>query len=158
MAPMPKVYLETAIPSYLTAWSSRDLVQAAHQQITREWWERRERSDLFISQLVLREAGGGDAKAAELRLDALQGIRMLTLSSAARALAEQRLQGVPLPNNAAADALHIGIATANGMDYLLTWNCAPIANAAMRQRIEAICRGCGYQPPVLCTPEELMED
>jgi hypothetical protein len=77
---------------------------------------------------------------------------------AARALAEQLLQGVPLPDNAAADALHIGIATANGMDYLLTWNCAHIANAAMRQRIEAICRGCGYQPPVLCTPEELMED
>ncbi|MEW6297299.1 MAG: DNA-binding protein, partial [Thermodesulfobacteriota bacterium] len=60
--------------------------------------------------------------------------------------------------NAVADALHIGIATVNGMDYLVTWNCTQIANAALRQRIEAICRAGGYQPPILCTPEELMEE
>ena len=83
---------------------------------------------------------------------------MLALSPAASALAEQLVQQGPLPENAAADALHIGIATVNGMDYLLTWNCAHIANAAMRQRIEAVCRASGYQPPILCTPEELMEE
>jgi hypothetical protein len=45
----PRVYLETTIPSYLTAWPSRDLIRAAHQQITREWWGRRAAYDLFIS-------------------------------------------------------------------------------------------------------------
>ena len=46
----PKVYLETTIPSYLTARPSRDLVTAAHQQITREWWDtRRHAFDLFVS-------------------------------------------------------------------------------------------------------------
>ena len=44
-----KVYIETTIPSYLTAWPSRDLVKAAHQQITRVWWQERERYALFVS-------------------------------------------------------------------------------------------------------------
>ena len=114
---MSKVYLETTIPSYLTAWSSRDLIKAAHQQITREWWQSRARFDLYISQLVLREASGGDVEAASLRLEALKSIPVLALSSAASALAQQLVQQGPLPENAVADALHIGIATVNGMDY-----------------------------------------
>jgi hypothetical protein len=155
---MPKVYLETTIPRSLTAWSSRDLIKAAHQQITREWWQSRARFDLYISQLVLREASGGDVEAARLRLEALRGIPVLALSSAAGALVQQLVRHGPLPDNAVADALHIGIATVNGMDYLVKWNCTQIANAALRQRIEAICRAGGYQPPILCTPEELMEE
>ena len=85
----PKVYLETTIPSYLTAYPSRDLVKAAHQQITREWWQDRARFDLYISQVVLREASGGDAEAARLRLEVLRGIPVLALSPAASRLAQQ---------------------------------------------------------------------
>lgn len=96
--------------------------------------------------------------AANLRLEALKSIPVLALSSAASALAQQLVQQGPLPENAVADALHIGNATVNGMDYLLTWNCTHIANAAIRQRIKAICRANGYQPSILCTPEELMEE
>jgi hypothetical protein len=55
------------------------------------------------------------------------------------------------------DALHIAVATVQGIEYLLTWNCTHIANAAMRPRIEAICRSLGYEPPTICTPQELME-
>ena len=153
-----KVYLETTIPSYLTAWPSRDLVKAAHQQITREWWQTRTRFDLYISQVVLREAGGGDVEAARLRLEVVEGIPVLALSPEASALAQQLLQHGPLPAKAAVDALHIGIAAVNGMDYLLTWNCTHIANAAIRYQIETLCRASGYVPPVLCTPEELMEE
>jgi hypothetical protein len=51
-----RVSLETTVISYLTALPSRDIVQAAHQQITREWWARRSRFELFVSQAVLREA------------------------------------------------------------------------------------------------------
>jgi hypothetical protein len=48
-----RVYLETTVISYLTAVPTRDIVQAAHQQITREWWERRKVFDLFVSQAVI---------------------------------------------------------------------------------------------------------
>lgn len=55
------------------------------------------------------------------------------------------------------DGFHIAVAAVHGMEYLLTWNCTHIANAVMRPRIEAVCRYHGYEPPVICTPQELME-
>ena len=154
----PKVYLETSVISYLTAWPSRDLIKAAHQEITREWWQGRTRFELYVSQVVLREAGGGDPEAARRRLESIADIPVLTASPEASALAQQLVAQGSLPAKAAVDALHIAIAVVNGVDYLMTWNCTHIANASMRRKIEAICRQSGYQPVVLCTPEELMEE
>lgn len=151
----PTVYLETTIPSYLTAWPSRDLVRAAHQQITREWWARREAFELYSSRLVVQECQAGDAQAAADRLAALAGIPLLQQEAAVAELAEALLRDVPLPPNAAADALHIATAAVHGMHYLLTWNCNHIANVALRPRIEAVCRAAGFEPPLICTPEEL---
>jgi hypothetical protein len=151
----PRVYLETTIPSYLTAWPSRDLVRAAHQQITREWWANRGAFELYSSRLVVQECQAGDSQAAADRLAALTGIPLLEQTPDTAALAEALLQGVPLPERAAADALHIAIAAVHGLDYLLTWNCTHIANVTLRPRIEAVCRGAGYEPPLICTPEEL---
>ena len=75
---MPSVYLETTIPSYLTAWPSPELVMAARQQITRDWCDTRRRDfDLFISQLVIDEASAGDPEAAARRLEVLEGIPLL---------------------------------------------------------------------------------
>jgi len=155
----PKVYIETTIPSYLTAWPSRDLVVAARQQITREWWQiRRPDFDLFASQLVIDEASEGDPDAAKRRLEVLKDIPLLALSEDVAELAQAIIERVPFPERAAADALHIAIAVVNGMDYLLTWNCTHIANAALRGAIESVCRSRGYEAPIICTPEELMEE
>ncbi len=155
----PRVYLETTVPSYLTAWLSRDFVMAGHQQTTKEWWEtRREDFELFVSQFVIDEAAAGDPDAAKRRLDTLANVPLLDPSENVYALAEELMKRVPLPPNAAADSLHIAIATVNGMDYLLTWNCTHIANAALRGRIEMVCRDRGYEPPVICTPEELLKE
>src|SRR4051794_30416552 len=119
----PRVYLETTIPSYLTAWPSRDLVRAAHQQITREWWERRRSQfELYIAQVVLRECQAGDPTAASERLEALEGLPLLEQTEEATRLAQALLAQVPLPDRAAVDALHIAVAAVHGMDYLLTWN------------------------------------
>lgn len=153
-----KVYLETTVISYLTALPSRDIIQAAHQQITHEWWQRRDRFDLFVSQAVLEEAARGDAKAAARRLAALEGIPVLAVGVEVSELAERFLRMRAIPPKAAIDALHIAVAVVNGMDYLLTWNCMHIANAALRGKIEHTCRGVGLRPPILCTPEELMEE
>jgi len=154
----PRVYLETTVPSYLTAWTGRDLVIAAHQQVTREGWDRRRADfDVFVSQLVLQEAAGGDPDAAARRMELLREVPVLGLSEAAAELSRELARRVPLPERAALDALHIGIATVNGMDYLLTWNCKHIANATYQPRIGSICRDQGYEPPVICTPEELLE-
>jgi len=153
-----KIYLETTIPSYLTSRPSRDLVTAAHQQITQEWRDtRRHAFDLFISQMVLDEAGAGDPEAAARRLAILTPLLLLNPREEEAELAQALIAQLPLPASAAADALHIAIAVVNGMDFLLTWNCTHIANAALRSRIEAICRSKGFEVPIICTPEELWE-
>lgn len=153
----PRIYLETTIPSYLTAWPSRDLIRAAHQQITSEWWQRRRTEfELFISQVVVRECQLGDSVAAAERLEVLRDLPLLEQTERATDLAQALLKRVPLPDRAAVDALHIAIATVHGMDFLLTWNYAHIANAALRDQIEAVCREAGYEPPTICTPEELL--
>ena len=119
-----KVYIETTIPSYLVARPSRDLLIAAHQQITRDWWEYRSpRFDLYISQPVLEEAAAGDAILAKRRLGALADIRVLALTEGILKLAESLVDEGPIPRKAAGDALHIAIATVYACEYLLTWNC-----------------------------------
>jgi len=154
----PSVYLETTIPSYLTARPSRDLVVAANQSLTREWWnDRRHKFDLFISQLVLDESAGGDAGAAKKRLKLLVGYQQLDITEPCMRLGRAILSGAKMPATAATDALHVAIAAVHQMTYLLTWNCAHIANASMRTGIESVCEAAGFRPPVICTPLELME-
>jgi hypothetical protein len=153
-----KIYLETTVVSYFTAKPSRDIITAAHQQITQEWWEtRRKDFDVFISELVEQEASAGDRDAVERRLIMLKGLPVLQVSQAAIDLARVLVNENALPEKATGDALHVAIATLNAMDYLLTWNMRHLANATIRNTINVICRARGYEPPVICTPEELLE-
>lgn len=153
-----RVYLETTIPSYLRAWPSRDIVRAAEQEITRTWWGRRDAFELFVSELVLDEVGSGDAKAAAERLEVLAGIQALGMTPEAEALGAELVRQAALPKKAAIDALHIALAAVHGMNYLLTWNCKHIANATMRGKIEEVCRAASFEPPIICTPMELLEE
>lgn len=155
----PTVYLETSFISYLASRPSRDLIVAANQQISQEWWQTcRPRFDVFVSQLVLQETSSGDPALAQQRLNILPGIPLLELKPEALILAEALVDRGPIPRKAVEDALHLAVATVNGMDYLLTWNYKHLANATMRFQIEQACRQNGYQPPVICAPVELMED
>lgn len=59
------VYVETSVISYLTARQSQDVIVAARQAITRNWWqETKNRFEVYLSMLVIDEAGAGDAGAA----------------------------------------------------------------------------------------------
>jgi predicted nucleic acid-binding protein len=150
------IYIETSVVSYLVARPNRDIIVAAHQQLTVDWWENQHQQyDLFVSQIVLDEARAGDQQAAEKRLEALENLPLLEIDEAAIRLAENLVQSYAVPMKAAQDALHIAVACINGMDYLLTWNCKHIANAKMRGKIEQACREAGYIAPIICTPEEL---
>lgn len=152
------VYIETSIISYLTMCPSRDVVVAGHQAATEEWWETsRDRFELVASQLVLQEASAGDPEAAQRRLRALEMVSMLETTDEASALARQLIAAGAVPEASPEDALHIAIAVTNGVDYLLTWNYRHLANAAMRTRIEGVCLDAGYDPTVICAPEELLE-
>ena len=153
----PKAYLETTIVSYLAASASRDVVVAGHQQITHDWWEHRDRFALYVSAAVVDEAQRGDAAVVKRRMALLNGIPVLDLNADVHRLAERLLSEHAVPPKALVDALHIAAAAVNAINYLLTWNCRHIANAAVRGKIERACRAEGLNAPIICTPEELME-
>ncbi len=153
----PTVYIETSIVSYLTARPSRDLIRAAHQRATHDWWENhRPVFDLLASQLVLQEASQGDPGAARRRLDALQGIQLLPIPEEAVDLAQQVTRAAILTPDDFEDALHISIATVYGIDYLLTWNFKHMANVPIQRRIAALTRSLDFEMPAICTPLELI--
>lgn len=152
-----RVYIETTVVSYLTARPNRDVVIAGHQQVTREWWDtHRANYELCVSQLVLDEAGAGDAQAAQERLLVLQPMLVLETTAEALELAKELLQAGALPAKAADDALHIAVAATKAIPFLLTWNCSHLANAVMRPVIEKVCKAKGFAAPIICTPEELL--
>ncbi len=149
--------MESTIPSYYVARPSRDLVTAAHQQITREWWRKRlEDFDVHISDVVIDEVSLGDPEMARQRLELLKSFPLLSATDAARALTDALVKSGPLPQKAVRDAAHIALSAVHGMDFLLTWNCRHIANAEILRKVEAICARHGVKCPVVCTPGELM--
>lgn len=104
-----------------------------------------------------QEISSGDADAVSKRQQALENCSFLDILPEAVELASKLIEQQAIPKQAAEDALHIAVATVSGMDYLLTWNFKHIANAAMRANVELVCRLNGYEPPVICSPMELME-
>lgn len=153
------VYLETSIVSYYTARPSRDLLIAAWQEVTHEMWPVLQTDfDRYISALVIQEASRGDKEAAEKRLNALSGIPVLELTDQARELANALIISGTIPATSEEDALHIAVATLNGMEFLLTWNFSHINNAFKRSRIIKAIEDHGLVAPEICSPEELVGD
>jgi hypothetical protein len=154
----PTVYIETTVVSYLTAWPSRDVVRAGHQQITRDWWKTAlDRYELFSSVLVVAESLAGDSVAAAARKAVLDTLPLLEESTEAEELAEALVRELAIPPKAIRDAAHVAIAATNGIEYLLTWNCRHLANLHQRSKIERACREHGFEPPAIGTPIELQE-
>ena len=154
----PRLFIETTIPSYLTARPARDIVIAGQQQVTREWWEfERSKFDLYTSQLVIDEASAGHSEAAERRLACLSEIPRLDLIPDVADLANRILEQGSLPRKASDDAAHIATASVHGLDLLLTWNCRHIANAVIQRDLRQIVSNFGYRMPDIVTPLQLME-
>ena len=154
-----RIYIESTILSYVVARPARDLLQAARQQLTRDWWDlKREHHELFTSQVVLDEITDGEAEMARQRLKLLRGVPLLELNAAANDLGREVLRSGLLPASADGDAAHIALATVHEMDILLTWNCRHIANVAIQQRLRRLVEQSGYTLPSLATPEEFMND
>lgn len=154
---MESVYLETTFISYLVARPSRDLLVAAHQQATQEWWEnRRSEFECRVSQVVIDEASVGDPTEVQKRLAIIAGLAALEITQEAEALTQAIMAAGILPPHAVRDAAHVAVAAVNTIDYLLTWNCKHLANVQITPRIALVCEKLGHRMPMICTPEELM--
>jgi hypothetical protein len=151
------VYLETTIISYLTARKPKDLIQAARQEVTKQWWEKRRHDfELFVSQVVAREANAGDPDAAARRPEVIGTIRMLDITEETVRLAATLIDRAALPAKATDDAMHVALSAVHGIDFLLTWNCTHLANAELKGTIENVVSNAGFRAPVICTPDELL--
>jgi hypothetical protein len=154
-----RIYIESTIPSYIVARPARDLLQAARQQLTRDWWDlRRMRHELFTSQLVLKEIGFGEPAMAKRRLDIMLDIALLKAANEAHELTRHIMNSRLLPAKAEGDGAHIALATVHKMDILLTWNCRHIANAFILGPLCRLIESCGHVAPTICTPEEFVQD
>jgi len=157
---MPKqtVYIETTVLSYFTSRPSRDLLIAAHQQVTTEWWENwLPLFDPFISPLVIEEISRGDEAAARSRLEKIARFPVLEITDGVRRLADTYFEAIQIPEKARGDAYHLALAAYHGMDFLVTWNFGHILNPRVRTVVQAINTVEGISTPIVCTPEELME-
>lgn len=153
---MSSVYLETSVISYLAADISDRLVVAAHQQSTHNWWDNHRRKyELFVSEQVIDEIAAGNPKQAEKRLKLVSGIPLLKSNSKTNELLRSLLSTGVFPGKAAVDAIHVAVAVAHGIDFLLTWNCKHLANAAIWAKIDEVCESLGYSPIVICTTDTL---
>ena len=160
MDTMKRVYVETSVVSYYCARPSRDLIVAAHQQITRDWWEMRlgQCYQPFVSEIVVAECARGDAAAAKQRLQAIEDLpRIAADTGESERLARRYVEALGIPEFAYADALHIALAVLGNMDYMATWNCSHIANGATIARLLEFNHAQGLCECIICTPEELME-
>ena len=154
---METIYIETTVVSYLVANPSRDSILAAHQQLTRQWWQdERQRYQCVTSREVLREASLGDAEMSRRRAEALAGLPVLAVEDSARGLARAILAEKLLPPAAASDAVHAVVAAQHRVNILLTWNCKHLANPHLLARLRTFMAGHGLVLPEICTPIELV--
>ena len=154
----PRLYLETTIPSYLTAWPSRDPVVAADQEMTKEWWrDQRRLFDLYISEFVWDEISVGDPDAARERMEVMKEIAWLEITDRGRRLTHELMDSKILPEKARQDAAHIAVCAAHGIEYLLTWNCSHIANPEIVKLVRRMCDRHGLRCPEIVTPAQLRE-
>ncbi|MEW6483004.1 MAG: type II toxin-antitoxin system VapC family toxin [bacterium] len=152
------IYLETTVVSYYTSKPSRDIIVLAHREITRQWWPMAiRRFNIFISEVVTEEAGLGDQEAAKRRLEELKNFSHLELNDKVEEMAQVYMEKLEIPEKSFRDAAHLAIASVHNIDYLITWNCAHLANGEVIKKLMKINEPFGIHTPIICTPEELME-
>jgi hypothetical protein len=157
--PLPRVYIESSVVSYLTARPSNDPIKATWQAVTREWWKQSlPIVQPFVSAFVLEEVSMGDTGAAAERIKAIEALPRLASSDEVVKLADFFLLAGGLPKKARLDALHIACATVHRMDVLLTWNCVHMANPTQLPIVRGLCAAHGYRMPEIVTPVQLVSN
>lgn len=155
---MQTVYVETTVVSYLAAHPSRDLVIAAHQQITRDWWRTaKDRFELYVSETVMAEIQAGDPEVGDRRLQLVRNLPILELTDDVQVLAGHYDRSLGLSGRAQADIPHFAFAVSYEMDYLVSWNCSHIANGEMIKRLLKVNDELKRPTPLIVTPEEILE-
>lgn len=149
----PSVYIETTIPSYCTTTRAGLATDAAR---TREWWDlERGAYECYLSSVVLDELSEGAYPGQAACLELVQGLPLLAVDDDVVEIAEAYQASKVMPGPPVRDALHVALACHYRMDYLLTWNCAHIANAGKMRHLRTVNARLGLATPLIITPHML---
>jgi hypothetical protein len=128
------LYIETTIPSYATAWNSRDIIKFHRQVITRAFWrDERHRFRLCTSKAVRDECERGDPEAARRRIAFLDGIEEYPVIGEMKALALTYQALLHIPAEAVLDCTHLAVCVLRRVDFLLSWNLAHLGELAQEK-------------------------
>ncbi len=153
-----RVYVESSVLSYLTARPAKDPLKRIHQELTADWWERRDEWDCFLTTSVMDEILRGDPEAAMKRRNKAALLQELPDLSEAKTLADAFVERKLIPASTVTDAVHLALAALYQAKYLLTWNQKHLDNIELRFRIEELIRGWGLTPAIVITPERLLKE
>jgi hypothetical protein len=152
--PVLSVYLDTSVPSYLTARPTREPRAWRKQRVSCLWWHAyRGRFKIYVSDYVIAEAVRGNSEAAQRRIDVISEIESLNATAQTDELATSILLETGLPEHVRPDAQHVSVAAEHGVELLLTWNCRHLANPEMIPKVWRACQRAGLKGPEICTPE-----
>lgn len=155
---MSSVYIETTVVSYAAGRPSTNILVLAHQKITQAWWKKHRSSfSCCISPVVLDEISRGDPLAVKRRQKLVRDIPILDAHDEIELLAKDLINHLKIPQKATLDAYHIAFAAFHEVRFLVTWNCAHIANANHFSMIGEVLHSWKLPVPIICTPEELGE-
>ena len=144
--------------SYYVARPSKDVIQHAHQKVSKEWWKVfHQKHLLYISVYVLDEVEKGHKEAASKRLSAIEGLPVLDTSDAVERLAKVILKELSIPEKSRLDGYHLAVAALNRQDYIVSWNFKHMANGRVRRTFKTICSDEGIVCSEISTPEEMLE-
>lgn len=150
----PSVYIDTSIPSYYV--DSRPSLEV-HIQRTRQWWDdEREHYEVFTSEFVLSELEEGEFPNKQRAIELIESVPVLGSYTEIEEIAAIYVDNYVMPGADVRDALHLAFSSYYKLDYLLTWNCAHLANANKRAHIARINLRQGLHTPIIITPLELI--
>ena len=154
----PTAYIETTVIGHLVGRMRTDPIVAGRQSVTPQLWPSAIASyRCFVSKVVADECAVGDPDVAKERLEVLDSLEFIATSPAVDSLARKLIEEFAVPKTEPRDAVHISLAAVNGLEYLVSWNFKHIVNPTTRSAIERVCRDAGFVPPMICSPDELVE-
>lgn len=146
------VYLETSVISVLF-----DKRVPEMQHLTQVFFEHIEEFDAYVSEVVLAEvAKTRDEKLRDRLLTLCASFSILPIDEESRLLANEYMKYKAIPEDYPEDALHIAIATVNGIDYLLSWNFEHLVKIKTRKIVSMVNVSLSYPPLEIVTPAEMI--
>ena len=82
-------------------------------------------------------------------------MRYLPVTPGMPSLLDEMLRHGVVPRTKATDAAHLAISTTQGIDFLLTWNYAHLANPSAQTQLGKLCDRLNLMPPLMVSPESI---